>query len=82
MSPHKGPNIIKYCVITSTFSLVLITFSILPISKKAFKWNRCFNNVIESVRENGDNFEKFDLIKEKTLAVAICNGAFFNAIIK
>ena len=76
MSPHKGPNIIKYCVITSTFSLALITFSILPISKKALNWNRCFYNVLNSIKDNGDIFEKFDLIKVDSIAVAICNGAF------
>ena len=30
MSPHKGPNIIRYCVITSTLSLVLIALGQIP----------------------------------------------------
>ena len=30
MSPHKGPNIIRYCVITSTLSLVLIALVQIP----------------------------------------------------
>ena len=30
MSPHKGPNIIRYCVITSTFSLVVIALGQIP----------------------------------------------------
>ena len=30
MSPHKGPNIIRYCVITSTFSLVVIALGQFP----------------------------------------------------
>ena len=30
MSPHKGPQIIKYCVITSTIALVAIVVSMIP----------------------------------------------------
>ena len=30
MSPHKGPQIIKYCVITSTVALVAIAVSMIP----------------------------------------------------
>tara|TARA_Y100001978_G_C23509129_1_gene344724 strand:+ start:153 stop:392 length:240 start_codon:yes stop_codon:yes gene_type:complete len=30
MSPHKGPNIIRYCVITSTLSLVVIALGQIP----------------------------------------------------
>ena len=37
MSPHKGPNIIKYCVITSTASLVLIGANTILISQKSSK---------------------------------------------
>ena len=30
MSPHKGPQIIRYCVITSTAALVAITVGLIP----------------------------------------------------
>ena len=30
MSPHKGPQIIRYCVITSTLALVAIIFGLIP----------------------------------------------------
>ena len=30
MSPHKGPQIIKYCVITSTVALVAIAVGLIP----------------------------------------------------
>ena len=33
MFPHKGPQIIRYCVITSTVALVSIAVSMLPINK-------------------------------------------------
>ncbi len=30
MSPHKGPQIIRYCVITSTVALLAIAVSMIP----------------------------------------------------
>jgi len=33
MSPHKGPQIIRYCVITSTVALVAIALSMIPVQK-------------------------------------------------
>ena len=30
MSPHKGPQIIRYCVITSTSALVAIVVGLIP----------------------------------------------------
>ena len=30
MSPHKGPQIIRYCVITSTATLVAIVVGLIP----------------------------------------------------
>jgi len=30
MSPHKGPQIIRYCVITSTTALVAIVIGLIP----------------------------------------------------
>ena len=37
MSPSKGPNIIKYCVITSTAALTLIAVNTILISQKSTK---------------------------------------------
>ena len=37
MSPHKGPNIIKYCVITSAATLVLIAVNAILIAQKSTK---------------------------------------------
>ena len=30
MSPHKGPQIIRFCVVTSTLALVAIAISMIP----------------------------------------------------
>ena len=33
MSPHKGPQVIRYCVITSTVALVAIAVGLIPLYK-------------------------------------------------
>ena len=82
MSPHKGPNIIKYCVITSTTALVLIVISLLPISKRATYWNRCFNQTISWINEKEKDLSGWDLSAEQSLAVGVCNGAVYEPRLK
>lgn len=77
MSPHKGPNIIKYCVITSTTALVLIVISLLPISKRATYWNRCFNQTISWINEKEKELSRWDISAKQALAVGVCNGAVY-----
>ena len=77
MSPHKGPNIIKYCVITSTTALILIVISLLPISKRAMDWNRCFNQTISWINEKEKELSGWDISAKQALAVGVCNGAVY-----
>ena len=41
MSPHKGPNIIKYCVITSTVALVAIAFGVFTSNNRGISFLEC-----------------------------------------
>ena len=82
MSPHKGPNIIKYCVITSTTAIVLIMISIIPISKRSFYWNRCFDKTISWINEKENNLDGWDKIAKQSLAVGVCNGAVYEPKLK
>ena len=82
MSPNKGPSIIKYCVITSTAALVLITISILPIAKKAYRWNICFNNNLNWINEEEESIKNWHLSAKKSWAVAACNGAVYKPSLK
>ena len=77
MTPHKGPNIIKYCVITSTGAIVLIMISIIPISKRAFYWNRCFDQTIRWINEKENELDGWDKNAKQSLAVGVCNGAVY-----
>ena len=79
MTPSKSPHIIKYCVITSTTALVLITVSLLPIAKKAYYWNRCFTNTLNWINEKEDSLEDWNLAAKQSLAVGVCNGAVYES---
>ena len=82
MSPNKGPSIIKYCVITSTTALVLITISILPLAKKAFRWNTCFENTLNWINEKEVSLKDWNLSAKQSLAVGVCNGAVYEPTLK
>ena len=77
MSPSKGPKVIKYCVITSTTVLVLIFISLIPVSKKAFNWNKCFKKTFKWIDKNEMELKNWDKASKESIAVAVCNGAVY-----
>ena len=82
MSPKKGPNIIKYCILASTVSLVLVAVSIIPIGKKANRWNSCFVNTINWINEKEESLEDWNSAAKNSLAVSVCNGAVYEPSLK
>jgi len=82
MSPNKGPKVIKYCVITSTTALVLIFISLIPVSKKAFYWNKCFKKTFQWIDKNEMELKNWDRASKEIIAVAVCNGAVYETEIK
>ena len=82
MSPHKSPNIIKYCVITSTAAIVLISIYLIPISRKAAYWNRCLDQTVGWINEKEKDLKDWDKQAKETLAVAVCNGAVYEPALK
>ena len=82
MSPNKGSSIIKYCVIISTTALVLITISILPLARKAFRWNICYENTLNWINKNEESLKETNLSSKQSLAVGVCNGADYKSSLK
>ena len=82
MSPNKGPKVIKYSVITSTTAIILIFISLIPISKKAFYWNRCFQKTVLWINKYEIELKKWDKAAKESIAVAVCNGAVFEPELK
>ena len=82
MSPNKGPKVIKYCVITSTTALVLIFISLIPISRKALYWNKCFKKTFQWIDKNEMELKNWDRASKEIIAVAVCNGAVYETEIK
>ena len=77
MSDQKSSKFIKCCLITSTTVMVLILISLIPLSKKAFYWNRCFNQTLTWIEENEMDLKGWDKEAIESLAVAVCNGAVY-----
>ena len=77
MSPHKSPNIIKYCVITSTAAIVLIAVTLIPVSRKASYQNCCLNKIICWINVKEKDLKGWDKEAKKSLSVAVRNGAIY-----
>ena len=77
MSPHKSQNIIKYCVIISTTSIILIFISLIPVSKKAFYWNQCLKKTYQWIDKNEMDLKNWDRASKESISVAVCNGAVY-----
>ena len=77
MSPNKSPKIIKYCLITSTLAIVLIAISLIPVSRKAFYWNRCLEKTLQWFNEKESDLKGWDKLSKESIAVAVCNGAVY-----
>ena len=77
MSFIGSQNIIKYCIIASTFAIIIITISLIPISRKAAYWNRCFDKTIRWINNEQNNLKGWDKEAKDSLAVAVCNGAVY-----
>ena len=78
MSPHKGPNIIRYCVITSTLSLVLIAFGQIPQFKVHKTKLLCAEYIsqkdsMEGLKK-GVKIQKKFIKNEKANVVDYCNS--------
>ena len=82
MSPHKSQNIIKYCVITSTTSIILIFISLIPVSKKAFYWNQCLKKTYQWIDKNEMELKNWDRASKESISVAVCNGAVYEPNVK
>ena len=58
MSPQKGQNIIKYCVITSTTALILIAVNTILITQKSSKNSDSIKMEIKNISSNIDSLKK------------------------
>ncbi len=82
MSPNKSSNIIKYCVIISTSSIVFIFLSLISVSKKAFYWNQCFKKTYQWIDKKEMKLKNWDKASKESIAVAVCNGAVYEPKMK
>ena len=82
MSPQKNPNVLKYCIISSTTALVLIFISLIPISMKSIYWNQCLKKTYQWLDKFEDGLKDWDKASKESIAVAVCNGAVYEPTLK
>ena len=82
MATNKSSNIIKFGVITSTTTIVLIFLSMIPVSKKAFYWNQCFKKTFQWIDTKEMKLKSWDKESKESIAVAVCNGAVYEPKLK
>ena len=82
MTPNKSPNFIKYSVITSTASIVLIAISLIPVSRKAAYWNRCLDKTVLLLNSKEYDLKGWDKASKESIALAVCNGAVYEPKLK
>ena len=82
MSPHKSSNFIKYCIFTSTTTIVFIFISLIPVTKKAFYWNQCLRKTYQWIDKNDLELKNWDKESKQSIAVAVCNGAVYEPKLK
>ena len=63
------------------FSITTVSIQLIPLSKQAYRWNRCFRKTSESLLQI-KAFQQLDDQSKEVLSVMICNGAVFEPKIK
>ena len=82
MSSNSSHNIIKYSAITSAFSLVFILIALIPSTRRSMKWNTCVSHTLSWFNRADSGLSQFDEKTKLSLAVAVCNGAVYEPVIK
>ena len=82
MSPNKVPKVIKFCLITSSTAIFLIFISLIPISKKAYFFNKCFKKTFKWIDKYDTELKNWDKASKESIAVAVCNGAVYEPELK
>ena len=75
MDFKKESRFFKYCLLASSSGLILIGITLIPISKKAYYWNKCFDNTFNWIIKNEKDLYAWEKKAQESLAVAVCNGA-------
>ena len=74
-------NITKIYLGILAVGFTTLSIQLLPISRQASSWNRCFRNTLETLSQIKASMKMNDESKQ-VLSVMICNGAVFEPKIK
>ena len=82
MASNKVSKVIKFCIITSTTTIILLFISLIPVSKKAFYWNQCLKKTYQWIDKYEKELKDWDKTSKQAVAVSVCNGAVYEPKLK
>ncbi len=74
-------SIQKFFLAITSIAVTCVAIELLPISKKASRWNSCINKTTETLKQV-TAVQLMDDKGKEVIAVMICNGAVFEPKIK
>ena len=69
-----GESLQKSFVVVIALGVSCIAVELIPVSRKAAYWNRCFDGTVKWL-EKVPELNEWDKKGKESLAVAMCNGA-------
>ena len=82
MSSNNSHDIVRYSAITSAFTLILILIALVPNTRRSMKWNTCVNHTLSWYNRPDSGLSQYEDKTKLSFAVAVCNGAVHEPIIK
>tara|TARA_Y100001968_G_scaffold215730_1_gene198451 strand:- start:1975 stop:2217 length:243 start_codon:yes stop_codon:yes gene_type:complete len=77
-----GDSLQKAFVGVMTLGVCCIAIELVPLSRQAAYWNRCFDNTVSKINEIAPKSNKWDRKTKHSLAVGICNGGIYKSYVK
>ena len=65
-----------------TLGVCCIAIELVPLSRQAAYWNRCFDNTVTRINKEMPNLNRLSKESKDSLAVGICNGAVYESLLK
>ena len=77
-----GDSLQKAFLGVMTLGVCCIAIELVPMSRQAAYWNRCFDNTVSRINEVEPESNKLDKKNKHSLAVGICNGGIYESSVK
>ncbi len=76
-----GDSLSKAFLCVIALGVSFIAFQLVPVSRKARYWNRCFDSTLGWVNDKSD-LDGWGEAAKQSLVVGVCNGAVYESTLK